>query len=278
MLWKAAISQTKNLLKRKEAIFTFYILLIMVLVNFLGNVLAFQGSDVVEMYHPMKLLFLSYNITNYNASGTLLLIQLYPILVVCPAGFALSKEYQLGVNVYMSSRMGIRSYKISKLLTAFLTTMLIFTIPFLLEVVLNCISFPLSAKGDLSNWGYYNSFFIEWVHNYFMSDFYLKYPFLYAITGIIIFGAVSGVLGAFTVAVSSVIKVKYNIFLFFPVVLLLNATIIFQKKGAPSILWYDFLFLFNEVKKNVVFFAMGIISLLLFIVIAGAVSSRKDCL
>lgn len=188
MFWKAVIAQSGILLKRKEAIITFYILLVMVLFNFIKNVLVFQGSDVLAMYHPMKLLFLSYDITNYNASGTLLFIQLYPILVVCPAGFALSKEYQLGVNVYMTGRLGVPSYKLSKMTAAFFTTMLIFTLPFLLEFILNCLSFPLSARGDLLNWKYYDPAYIKCIRNYFMSDFYIKSPFLYALTGILFLG------------------------------------------------------------------------------------------
>lgn len=74
------------MLKQKSATLVFYALLIMVLLNFLSNVLKFQGSDVIEMIHPVKLLLLSYNRVNYNADATLLLVQLFPLLVVCPAG------------------------------------------------------------------------------------------------------------------------------------------------------------------------------------------------
>lgn len=278
MFWRAAVSQTGILLKRKEAVITLYILLGMVLFNFIKNVLAFQGSDILSMYHPMKLLFLSYDITNYNASGTLFFIQLYPILVVCPAGFALSREYQLGVDVYMSGRLGVRTYRLSKMVAAFLTTMLVFTIPFLLEFILNCLSFPLSAQGDLLNWNYYDPAYIQCIRNYFMTDFYINNPFLYTIAGILFFGIVSGLLGMFVVSFSSLIRIKYNIFLFFPVIVLLNSTFMFQKEGAPSSLWYDYLLLFSEMKKNMLVFAIGVLFVVLFSFIAGYFGSRKDCL
>ena len=161
MICKATMTQTAYLLKKKEAVCVFYILFLMVIMNFIGNVLDFQGRDIVEMYHPMKLLLLSYNRTSWNATNTLLLIQLYPLLVACPAGFSLAREYQRGTRVFMVSRLGNHTYQASKYLSAFLTTMIVFTVPFLLEIVLNCVSFPLSAAGDLSNRSIYEGTYME---------------------------------------------------------------------------------------------------------------------
>lgn len=125
MILKATMSQTAFMLKKRESLCVFYILFFMVLINFVGNVLYFQGRDVAEMYHPMKLLLLSYNRTDLNATNTLLLIQLYPLLVVCPAGFSLAREYQRGTRVFLISRLGNDSYQISKYLSVFLTTMIV---------------------------------------------------------------------------------------------------------------------------------------------------------
>lgn len=279
MFWKAAISQTKALLRKREAIGVFCVLLAMVLYNFISNVLIFQGRDVLEMYHPMKLLLLSYNRSSFNADAILQLIQLYPLLVVCPAGFCLAKEYQLGENVYVSARLGIPKYKWSKIVAAFFTTAIVFSVPFLIEMVLNCISFPLNATGDLSNMGCYNGEYLEWMHRYLMSGLCIKNPYLYTVTGILIFGAVSGILGAFTVAVSSLIKVKYNVFLFLPVFLLLNLLRMFMKEDVPfEDSWYNYLLLFDETIKSPVSFVVIIGILLTFIIAATAISSRKDCL
>ncbi|MBD5484689.1 MAG: hypothetical protein HDR18_04070, partial [Lachnospiraceae bacterium] len=232
MIFKATISQTAFMLKKKESVCVFYVLFFMVIINFIGNVLYFQGKDVVEMYQPMKLLLLSYNRTNWNASNTLLLLQLYPLLVVCPAGFSLAREYQLGTRVFLVSRLGNFTYQVSKYLSAFLTTMIIFTVPFLLEIILNCLSFPLSATGDLSYLSIYDSAYRIGVNRYFMKSIYLYSPYLYAVIGTLFFGVVSGVLGVFTVAVSSVIRVKYNVFLFLPVFVTLNMSTILAR-GFP---------------------------------------------
>lgn len=278
MFWRTTISQTGYLLRKKNAVIVFYVLLAMVLFNFIRNVVTFQGRDVLAMYQPMKLLLLSYNRTNYNADMTILLIQLYPLLVVCPAGFSLAKEYQTGENVYMSARLGGKEYKYSKITAAFLATAIIFCVPFLIEIALNCIAFPLQATGDLSNWGYYEKSFAEAVHNYLFSGFYLRAPYFYAVVGTLLFGVLSGLLGAFTVAVSSVVRVKYNVFLFLPVFLLLNLSAMLSPSEGASFRWYDMFLMFNEQEKNIPVFAAGLLAVIIFSVAAVITSSRKDCL
>lgn len=279
MIFKTTISQTAFMLKKRESICVFYVLFFMVIINFVGNVLYFQGRDVVEMYQPMKLLLLSYNRTDLNATNTLLLIQLYPLLVVCPAGFSLAREYQRGTNVYLCSRLGNASYIISKYLSAFFATMIIFTIPFLLEIFLNCLSFPLSATGDLSNLSIYDNTYRMSVNHYFMKNIYLYSPCLYAVIGTLFWGMVSGLLGAFTVAVSSFIRVKYNIFLFLPVFVALNLSTILAgsiPKEAPSIKWYDYILLFNDELKSTGL--LGLFVLVLFLAGVVCACRRKDCL
>lgn len=281
MIFKATISQTNFLLKKREAICVFYILLIMVFINFVGNVLYFQGMDIVEMIQPMKLLLLSYDRTNLNATNTLLLIQLYPLLVVFPAGFSLARDYQLGTRVFLVSRLGNATYQISKYLSVFLATMIIFTVPFLLEIILNCISFPMSAAGNLSNLSMYDGAYRNAVDKYLMKGIYLYSPYLYAVIGTLFFGAVSGLFGVFTAAVSSLIRVKYNVFFFLPVFILLNLTTIFAgrfPKEAPSIKWYDYILLFDDEGKKAGFLIAGILVITLFSIIAANISGRKDCL
>lgn len=281
MLIKATLSQTAFLLKKRGAVCVFYILLLMVIGNFLGNVLYFQGEDITEMFHPMRLLLLSCDRTNFNASNTLLLILLYPLLAVFPAGFSLAKEYQLGTRVFLISRMGSIAYQISRLLAAFLATMIVFTAPFLLEILLNCLSFPLSAAGNMAYLSIYDNAYIEGVNRYLMKTIYLNSPYLYAIAGTLLFGAVSGLFGAFTVSVSSLVKVKYNILLILPVFIMLNFSKVLSgslSEGMPSIQWYDYLLLFDDQRKNIGFGITSLLAMILFATGAVCVSGRKDCL
>lgn len=109
-------------MKQKAAILTFYLLLALMLLNFVTNIFAFQGSDVIEMYHPAKILVLSYNRIYYNADMTLLLVQLYPVIVVCPAGFTLISEKNRKTDTLLIARMGSSKYYVSKLVAGFIVT------------------------------------------------------------------------------------------------------------------------------------------------------------
>ena len=281
LVFRAVIFQTLFQLRQKGSLCVFYILSGLVLYNFVENVLDFQGRDVIEMYHPMKMLLLSYNRVSYKGDNFLLLVQLYPLLVVIPASFFLTKEHQTGQEVYIASRIGVRAYKFSKLISAFFSTFVVFTVPFLLEFLLNCLSFPCGATGDMSNWGYYDSRYIDSVHHYLFTNLYLHSPYFYAFLMIILFGAVSGCLSAFTVAFSSVVNVKYNIFLFLPVFLLLHAGIIlgaFYPANKASISWYDYISLFNDKIKNPIYLLFAMFLIIICSITMVYASSRKDCL
>ena len=48
MFLKVTASQVKFMLRQKNARIVFYILLVMILTNFISNVLMFQGMDVIK--------------------------------------------------------------------------------------------------------------------------------------------------------------------------------------------------------------------------------------
>jgi hypothetical protein len=138
----------------------------------------------------------------------------------------------------------------------------------------------LAATGDLTNWEVYSPDYVQGVRNYLMSGLYLYSPYMYAVVGTLFFGFISGVLGAFTVAFSSVVQVKYRVFLFLPVFLLLNATVYLPEmlpSGAITIKWYDYLLLFNNHPKSFMFLNIGFFTLLLLSLGATFWSSRKEC-
>lgn len=93
--------QTLFMLRQNITLMVFYILLAIVFLNFGSNVLTFQGRDIIDMYHPAKMLVLSYDQVYDNMDIMLLLIQLYPILIVCPAGFTLLSEKKKRLIVYL---------------------------------------------------------------------------------------------------------------------------------------------------------------------------------
>lgn len=156
MFFSSFRTQFSFSIRQKITLATFGLLFVIVGLNFVGNVLTFQGMDITTMYHPMKLLLLSYNRIYHNADNTLLLIQLYPLLVACPAGLLYAKEWQIGLNTLVGSRVGALNYNLSKLAAVFCATAIVFTLPFMIEILLNIIAFPTNAIGDLSNLNTYD--------------------------------------------------------------------------------------------------------------------------
>lgn len=278
MFWKATLTQTKFMLKQKSAVFTFYALLLIVLLNFLENVLNFQYRDVIAMYHPMKLLTLSYNKSYYRADLLLFFVQFYSLAVVCPAGFSMAREEGTRQNVFMAARLGPSVYQWSKLAASFLATFLVFTVPFFIEILLNCISFPLQATGDMMNMGMLDPGYIDGIRRYLFSGLYRINPYFYSVVGILFFGVVSGLLGSLTVAFSALVRVRLRVFLFLPVYLLLNATVIIHSflRGIPvSLRWYNYLMLFDDSPKSVPAFIAALFSIVLLTVIMNVLSLKR---
>jgi hypothetical protein len=142
--------------------------------------------------------------------------------VVIPAGFSLINDINSREIIFIKSRVGVKNYYFGKIISAFLMTFLIFTVPFLIEIGLNMLAFPLSATGDPSNQPEY--LMIYAIKNYMFSDIYLQYPYLYAAIMVTFIGAVSGALGVFVVAISTFLS-KFKAFVFIPVYVLLYVLI-----------------------------------------------------
>ena len=270
--------QVKFLLSQKEAVITFYILLAFVLSNFCRNVVDFQGSDVHAMVYPMRLLVLSMDCLNYKASTLLMFIQIYPLLVVLPAGLSLARDRNLGPDLLLTSRIGSMDYRIIKVLGAGIATFIVFSVPFLLEMLMNMAAFPMKAFGNLSSLSVYDPAYAAGVRNYLFSGLYLRSPLLYSLLGILFFAFLSGVLAAFTASISSLIRIRLLLILFLPVYALLTISSYFGGRGGQAFAWYHYFFLFDDVHKSTFFLSACLVLILVFTVAATLAGGRKDCI
>ena len=250
--FRAVRKQTEHLLLSKGAMATFALLLALVFLSFAENVNEFRGYDIVSMYHPMKILLLSYNRTYYS----------------------LVNEQHNGEAVLAVSRLGPRTYIWSKLTAAFITNFVVFSVPFLIEIVLNCLSFPSDAIGDFSGANTYSKEFQNVVDSYFLSGLYKISPYLYAVMCTLGLGVFAGLLATVTISISAVIKVKYSVTLILPAFLLLEATV-YLKLGTG---WYNYIMFFNE-KHGAAYGALIFMLLAAgFTVFSAECFSRKDSL
>ncbi|MGG0717219.1 hypothetical protein ABE096_06415 [Robertmurraya massiliosenegalensis] len=207
--------QFKVIFEKKSALTILFLLMGIILINYFTNVVTYKGTDVIAMYHPMKLLTLS-SFSEYS----FYILQYFPLIVVMPAGFSLFTDKQGNQYIFIQSRVGAHRYYWGKLIVVFLVTFFIFTVPFLLEILLSTIAFPMMATGDPSNLSTYDASYMNTVNMYLLSDLYIYSPYIYAIFFTLIFGLFSGILAVFTVSIST-FSIKYKVLLFLPVYLLL---------------------------------------------------------
>lgn len=276
MYGKAVRTQIKFLLGQKGFALVFLILMGVMLLNFTGNVLDFRGYDVISMYHPMKLLTLSHNRTYYDQSNTMLLVQLAPLLICLPAALSLAGERQTGQSVLLTARLGSKTYLWSKVTAVFVVTTLAFALPFLLEIVLNCVSFPLEAVGDFTHTNVYEPQRLAEEALYQLARLYQLSPYLYAVVCTLLFGAFAGLLAAATVTLSALVRVPFRVLLLLPAFLLLQLTNFLGTNGTTA--WYSFVLFFSDARRNTPFFLVLIAILAAFTLIGTALAARKDCL
>ena len=276
MYFKATRAQIKLLLFQWGALLAFGLLLALMLNNFVENVLEHQGTEVVLMYHPMKLLSLSYDKTNYKADTMMLLVQLVPLLICIPAALSLAKEQHTGASVLMASRLGSRTYLFSKVTAVFVVTTLVFSLPFLLEIVLNCVSFPLNATGDLANWTIYDDEYIQTTQHFLLYPLYRLSPYLYAVVETLRFGATMGLLAAATLTLSALVRVKFRVLLLLPPFLLLQLSTYLSQYF--DVHWANYVTLFHGEARNDLVYWAAVAVLLAFVVLGSLYASRKDWL
>lgn len=276
LLLKTTLLQIDMLLKKKNAIITFMVLLALVLVNYIVNIFEFLGRDVVSMYHPMKMLSLSYNKIYYNSSIALILTTIFPLLVNIPAGLSLSVEVQNRTRLIITSRIGNSNYIWSRLISSIVTTFIVFSSPFLIEIALNCIAFPLDAKGDFWNLSVYDPQMINNINAYQLSDLYIFSPYLYASVLTILFGIFAGILAGFTTIFSALFPMKFRVLLLLPIFLLLELSVYLEDSLHTS--WFNYILFFNDNTRNAVVFFIFIGVIVICTILGGVLASKKDTL
>lgn len=275
MFVRTTWTHVKFLLSKTSSKITFFVLFLVMLMTFVSNVLDFRGYDVIEMFHPMNILSLSYDRTAHNAGTALLLVQLLPLLVGWPAGLALAADRGLGTDTMLVARLGRKLYVTSKLTAVFIATAIVFSVPFLLEIVLNCLSFPLTATGNLIRIDAFDSDYADIIGNYLCPWLYRFSPYLAAVFGTIGFGLFAGLLACVTASLSLFVRIRFRVFLLLPVFILLYAITSLE---SIELAWYNYIFFFSDAPKIPLYWFSLCAALVCFCVAAAWYGCRKDCL
>ena len=275
MFVRTTWTHVKFLLGKTSSKITFFVLFLVMLMTFVSNVLDFRGYDVIAMFHPMNILSLSYDRTAHNAGTALLLVQLLPLLVGWPAGLALAADRGLGTDTMLVARLGRKLYVTSKLTAVFIATAIVFSVPFLLEIVLNCLSFPLTATGNLIRIDAFDSDYADIIGNYLCPWLYRFSPYLAAVLGTIGFGLFAGLLACVTASLSLFVRIRFRVFLLLPVFILLYAITSLE---SIELAWYNYIFFFSDAPHIPLDWFSLCAALVCFCVAAAWYGCRKDCL
>ncbi|GMQ57180.1 hypothetical protein AN1V17_15750 [Vallitalea sediminicola] len=276
MLLKSVRMQIKSILNHKEVFITMCILMLFVFINYFTNVLKYNGKDITDMYFPMKLLLLS----SGSGAANYYFMQYFPLLVIIPVAFSYVYDRDSKEIIYIQSRVGLKHYYIGKIISVFLVAFFVFTIPFIIEIIINCIAFPINATGDLSNANIYEKIYIDLVGNYFFYNLYVIHPYIYTFLVTLVFGLICGVLTVFVVAIS-MYNIKFKILLFLPVYILLYGIgmighIVPSIKVSLS--YFNYLSIFDCSKKSLIGYCLTIVLILLVSIVMIMTKSRKDSL
>ena len=226
---RSICNQCKQLFESWTVLLVFIFMCYMVLSNFFYNVNQYEGLDVTEMYHPMRILTLT-----QDTSSGIIIMQMLPLLVVMACGFTYIRDRNAGIEVFQISRSGACVYYVSKIVATFLVTMCVFSSPLLLEILLNCLSFPLEASGDLSNFTNYDDYIIQLSKEWFFFEVYQISPYLYAVVCSLVFGAWAGLAATFVVAISFLPFIKARLVLFLPLYMIVSGAMVLRNYGVTD--------------------------------------------
>lgn len=211
------------MLRNKSAILISLVLLGIISINFISNLN--RNNEILyvtEMFSFVKVLTLS----DWTMAGYFMM-QYYPLLVVIPTACVYISDRNSGINTYIQSRVGKRNYWYGKLISVFVLTLIIFIVPYLIEIVLSVICFSLKSNGDPSGIEFWQS--VETEGQYLLSNILLSNRIIYAVIMAMLFGIVSAVLATFNFSITTLPIFKFKILTYFPIYILLFAISLLPK-------------------------------------------------
>lgn len=268
-------AQCNVLLRKKGAIICFLLLIISVGGNFIFNVIKYWDTEYAEMPSFLEISLLAQE----NMVGWYI-VMFFPFLLVLPGAMSLASDRKEKMDILWVGRCGRNQYLLSKMAAIVIVTFLCFFIPFMLELTLNMIAFPINAHGNIGGWELYTEGYKENIKQYFLFSLYYACPALYAVIMNMVISLSAALLSIIPVAFSCFFY-KYYAYLMVPVYFLFS---LFQKTKFPVgkvKLSHNYYFYFQWCHANICkadLFAFGGIVMAAFLIACAVVlwSTRKD--
>lgn len=187
--------QIRELMGRKEFLFSFTLMLIYCVAIGIFNINNYFGMDV-QLLPEADSMFCG----NANTKWSWILIFLLAILSAVPAAMSVADDRSAGLIPLTMTRAGRGRYCFSKLTACFLLGFLVFFIPFCVNIAINAIVFPSEELfwlrqgftfGDDTAIQYHSDHFV-W------SSLYYASPLLYNVFSAAVFSIFAGAAGVFS--------------------------------------------------------------------------------
>lgn len=123
----------------------------------------FWGLMAISVFLPFYYLFTNWGVCThllpsadslYIGNGDsdiwIYISELYPFLIILPFGFSYMDEKKSGVDIYIQTRGEKKKYYYGQLITCFLGTAFVFGVPFMVNVILNGMMFPVTGNSHIA--------------------------------------------------------------------------------------------------------------------------------
>ncbi len=265
--------QLRCILEQKFVYVTFLILLALIMVHYFSGTESYNGFDIVTMYNPTVFLSISGCV-----DGDTRILQLLPLLIVLPAAFSYVIDRNSKIQPVIFTRTTAGKYYLAKSMAVFLVTFLTFVLPFLIELGLYCIKYPVDAAG-ITNDGVFSDTYKIFVSGMMTPWLFALNVYVNAIVNILVIGATCGIVAVFAMAVSTFVK-KFWVIVFLPIFILFYglAKIGEVLETKYSMNYVDYFTLYSYGQRKFLYFFLIMAVLLIISVVILCIESRKDWL
>lgn len=202
-------SQFYLLFKRKEFKLSLLVMTLISVGYFIFKCIYYFGYDITSVLSA-KYLYIG---SRYSGAISYFIELLIPFIVAIPFSDSLFEERKRKTIQFCLSRTTITKYYFSKLLVVFVGGILIVLIPFLINIILNAITFPADSSFTAHNLSIHNSYTFETlIKTILFKDLFADNMNLYNLLYLIIFSTTSGLFSVITYQISLFYK-KSRIFL-----------------------------------------------------------------
>lgn len=219
-------TELKIMLNRRTFKITFTIMMLMVVYAYLFYTFKYRGEDISKMISVEWLYIFSLESPVVNA-----LMTIFPFVAIIPYGFSAFYDRQTHTDVLMDIRSNNKKKHLwNQYITCFISGFIVVTIPFLIGIFLNYITFKNTGWKAIDYYGFDNysalltgeADYTEAITKKGLSflRLYMLSPVMYNIFYAIIAGILSGVCSMFNYALSLMVK-RYKILILLPSYILL---------------------------------------------------------